>query len=710
MILMVFVVLLISLVPLNLIITGSMAKEIGSIQKNNFLKLTQSIAESLEAELQSDEYILEGFALALSGREDVTDKLDGDPDAVQSSLNGDPYVMRILKKLLEENSFYESVYLADLNGIIRASTDEKLIGKDISQNDCFISVVSVGNEVYTTPHSEKSASTGNPLIAHGAAVREGDLTAGFLGATLDLGRLGHKVILSKKTGKTGEAFLLDKNGTILVHPQKDLVYRKVQEQDPFFQMILDNPLQTMTTPFKKDGVNFQGTFVKIFSLGWTVCFSIEEKEAYFAANKLRNIMFGSSVLLFCVVWIVIFIYIRRKLVLRLDEMGRVISSASRGDLTMRGKETGRDELALMTSHFNGLIETLSGFFRHLARSLEDLDNVGSDLSANTEETMAAVLQIRSNVKGSLSRIDDQEQSVALTVRRVEEISRNIQSLDRNIDNQNGNILQGSQAVEELIGQIKRVSSSIGEAETLMTTLLSASAEGQENVQGVTRMIADIQDQSQALEQANTLISGIAARTNLLAMNAAIEAAHAGQAGRGFAVVADEIRKLAEQSTGQSGQVKLTIKEINSRIDQIVRETERTGGSFSDIHSKINTMSTITNEIHSSMEEQVAGSTQVLSTLEELKSSGRSVSEGSRSMTTANEDIRRAVDDLSRISGEVHKSITEIGSGIDEINSAVGSITDLSLSNRDHIRGVREEAGFFTHTRSPEENDIPEEQD
>ena len=695
-ILLLLLILLACLIPLNIFLSRHMAGEIGTIQKNNFLKLTQSIAESLQAEITSNERILEGYALALS--------------AVGDSWKEDqPFSDSILEDIVTGSTFIESAYLLNSDGVVTASSDDSLIGRNLSDNDIFLTLMEGEEKVYTTDVAQISPKTGHLSIIHGAVINEGERKTGLLAAVLDLKILGHKSILSKKLGQTGEAFLLEKDGKILVHTRDDLVNRNAGEFDPLFRTLAETSLQTKIASYTRDGRTMQGYFVKIFSLDWTVCFAIESREAFRAADRFKIIMFSSSALLVLLVWLMIHLYVRNRLVRRLTAIEKIFSSASRGDLTQRGKEKGRDEITGMITYFNGLMETLAGFFSHLTGSMAELENVGSDLSANMEETAAAVLQIRNNVNNSLGRIKLQEESVGNTVSRVDDISRNIGLLDSAIENQNGNILQGSTAVEELIAQIKSVAGSMEEAENLMSTLLDSSRKGRENLKNVSLLTREIQEKSKSLEEANALISGIAARTNLLAMNAAIEAAHAGDAGRGFAVVADEIRKLAEQSTGQSSQVKKSISEINSQILNISEETARTGLSFDTIHGQIESMGHITGIIQTSIEEQVTGSTQILNVLGELKSSGSEVTDGSREMTRANGDIRTTVEELTRISEDVSMAIHEIGTGIEEINSAVNAVSELTVSNKNRISSVKKEAGYF-HCEaqdSPEEVELTE---
>ena len=179
------------------------------------------------------------------------------------------------------------------------------------------------------------------------------------------------------------------------------------------------------------------------------------------------------------------------------------------------------------------------------------------------------------------------------------------------------------------------------------------------------------------------------------MNAAIEAAHAGQYGRGFAVVADEIRKLAEQSAGQSKQVKDSISDINGFIRDVVEGSRVSGQSYEDIRQNIDRVGLLTSEIRSSMEEQSAGGTQVLESLKEMRDFALGVQDGSAEMTRGNTVILNEVSSLRDVNRVLNQAMKEISLGIEEINSSVQTVSGLAVQNRESIEGVREDASRYT---------------
>ena len=685
-ILMVVLVLVISFIIQGTFILSNMSREVKSTQTENFTIITQAMADFLDLEIKTTERFVKAYGDQIA-RELTKTGLD----ELEFTLG----IHDIIMDLYESSSYYESSLLVGLDGKVLDSTfSQDMIGVDLSGREYYKAIVEEGKTTFTASNAVLSAATNNLTVVHAAAVRvEGELK-GIIAVSLNLTAFAKSFILNKKIGETGYPYVLDKEGMIIIHPSEALVYTPSQDVDPLFQTVLESDQKILNFSYTLSGSDKQGVFIKMSSTGWIVCLAINDKEAFHTIGSLRIILLISSILLILITSLILSVYIKKRLVVKLNGIEQILFKASEGDLTINGTVRGRDEIAGMTGYINVFLDSLKGFFISLKGSLQDLEEVGQELSANMEETAAAVYQIRTNVENSQSHIDQQESSVSETVTVVQDIIQNIRKLDENISLQDANIQQGSSAVEEMIAQIRNVSSSTEEAENIMGILKKSSALGRENLDNVSTMITSIAEKSQKLEEANTLIAGIAAQTNLLAMNAAIEAAHAGDAGRGFAVVADEIRKLAEQSTTQSAEVKQTISDISQSFDRIVKESRSTNSSFEEIEGNMNAMGRITGEIKSSMEEQVAGSTQVLQSLEEMKNAGMDVMSGSREMTEGNNRILKTIQSLTQISSEVSMAIKEIGNGMNEINTSVQNVSEIAARNKDSINEVKKGAASY----------------
>ncbi|MDC7224806.1 MAG: methyl-accepting chemotaxis protein [Spirochaetales bacterium] len=660
--------------------------EIKNTQETDYTFMADSLADLMNSELEGNEKLVLGYA------ENLAYALGRGPS--EDPADWEDFCNATLENLKGSNSYFPTTFLLDEEGTVLFCTDQVAVGKNLKNREYF-KILKEGNlPVYTTPTPINSTSTGESIIVHAASVKEKGQIKYIIGTTMDIALYGEEHLLQRELGETGYSYILDNQGTILIHPAQEYLFTSALEISPFFEEMINNKAPTHYGQYTLNGVSRRAASVRMDSTGWYAGIAMDIKESTQVISSIRKLFVLSNAILILTTTLLVAIFIRRKLIRNVKVLESLVNQASEGVLTERGRVNGRDEIAGMTERINSFLDTLKQFFSGLNDSLGDLDGTGTDLAANMEETAAALYQIRKNVENSLNQIEKQEESVSTTASTVEETTQNIMSLDRNIERQNQNITQGSAAVEEMVAQIKNVSASTDEADQIMENLALTSRTGRQTLESVSSKIIEISEKSQELEKANSLISGIAARTNLLAMNAAIEAAHAGDAGRGFAVVSDEIRKLAEQSTTQSGQVSQTIEEIKGMMAAIVSGSEESNRSFDEIRQQIESMNRITGEIKSSMEEQVSGGTDVLQSLDALKNAGLEVRAGSEEMTQGNQIILNAIQELTQISSEVALAMKEIDSGMEEINKAAEAVALLSVDNKTSIEKVRTEASRY----------------
>ncbi|HET7839080.1 MAG TPA: methyl-accepting chemotaxis protein, partial [Rectinemataceae bacterium] len=218
--------------------------------------------------------------------------------------------------------------------------------------------------------------------------------------------------------------------------------------------------------------------------------------------------------------------------------------------------------------------------------------------------------------------------------------------------------------------------------------------GKRTVGDTVEAAARVSEMSRNLLEANKVIAGIASRTNLLAMNAAIEAAHAGDAGRGFAVVADEIRKLAEQSTSQAGDISKDLERVAESIASVQAASGAAVGAFGKIVDSTRGLGDSVGGIRQSMTEQREGGRQVLEALSKMKDITREITRGAEEMASGTASILSQVERLRNANFVVVSNTTEISAGTKEINDAVVGTTGLATRNAELIAEVKSAADRF----------------
>lgn len=370
-----------------------------------------------------------------------------------------------------------------------------------------------------------------------------------------------------------------------------------------------------------------------------------------------------------------------------------IASGS-GDLTARLAIDSQDEVGQTSAAFNDFVEKLDAIMKSVRGATLHLADIGGGLASNLIETASAVNQISANVASMRERVVNQGAGVTETAASVDQISANLEALNRRIEEQASSVTQSSAAIEEMVANIRSMSRNVDRVEKEFQELIRTSDDGKARIKEVSDRIVAVDRQSASLMEANAVISAIAAQTNLLAMNAAIEAAHAGDAGRGFSVVADEIRKLAESAASQSKQVKTNINAIRADIEKVVTDSQVAEAAFDNTLGMIRRIDNLESELKSAMAEQEEGSNQILEALTAINSVTSEVRVGSNEMTASSSAIKAEMTNLLGETQLIRQGMEEITIGTVEINKTLNEISDLGAKNKEYIDAVMGETGRF----------------
>ena len=337
---------------------------------------------------------------------------------------------------------------------------------------------------------------------------------------------------------------------------------------------------------------------------------------------------------------------------------------------------------------------ITNMIQNIKMETAALIDTGNELSTSMSETASAVNEITANIQSIQNRIMSQSASVSETHATMEQVVVNINKLNGHVENQSLNVSSASSAIEQMVANTSSVTDTLIKNSVNVKNLEEASELGRNGLQEVVADIKEIAHQSEGLFNINSVMENISSQTNLLSMNAAIEAAHAGESGKGFAVVAGEIRKLAENSGQQSKTISDVLKKIKGAIDKITVSTNNVLDKFEAIDTSVKIVTDQEEHIRNSMEEQQAGSKQILEGIGNVNEITRQVKSGSQEMLEGSEEVIRESTNLEKVTQEITSGMNEMAAGANQINTAINQVNEISVKNRDNISLLVKEVARF----------------
>ena len=354
----------------------------------------------------------------------------------------------------------------------------------------------------------------------------------------------------------------------------------------------------------------------------------------------------------------------------------------------------RDEFGLLINDLNSFKDVTKGLLNDIDESVSVAANTADNVSSSMSETSSAIEEIMANINSVKARVENQAESVEKSDSTIKNMISKINELNESVGIQVSGVSTSSSAVEEMVANIRSVTQILENNTATVQELGVESETGRKRINESAKLASVILEKSAGLVEASSVVQSIASQTNLLAMNAAIEAAHAGDAGKGFAVVAGEIRKLAEQSNEQGKKINTQLSELQEIIASVSDNTKSVQNQFEVIFELTNKVQQQEAVIKNAMDEQNAGSTQVLQSINEIQNSTEIVKENSGILLAGGKQIGEEMGHLANVTREINDSMNEMAAGSGQITKAVELCFGLTNDNQKNFNKLRDEVRKF----------------
>lgn len=410
--------------------------------------------------------------------------------------------------------------------------------------------------------------------------------------------------------------------------------------------------------------------------------TIHEKESVVAAEigrvRVQSLRVSLIVVSFIIIMALLLALVMSRSIIRaIQSLVRDIGIMAKGDLTFRFKVASKDEIGQLSQDLNHVLEMFDASLQQIQGAAKINQVIRQEVIQAVDVATSSAVQISANSNSITSQMQQMDQMIESSNADMNRASTVINGFNARIGTQNEHISESVSAVTQMLASIDSIARITETNRNATEILVEESDRGRAVFEESFARVSEIAESIEGIKEMAAVIVSIASQTNILAMNAAIEAAHAGEFGKGFAVVADEIGKLAAASANSSEEITRTIKDIVERFTEAASTKETTIQAFDAISSRIRDVTAAVEEIYRNAAEMRVGSDQVLEATQNLRTASSDITEESNRISDDINHVQITFGQITRVSREVVSNISEISIGLQQISDGIHIVAQFT---------------------------------